>query len=79
MEYRVYHSLERRGRATRSRGTPLKRGYAPPRCTLDSAILREFFTEKWLELKIFKGRTKVEELRQLFPQFLSLRPPLKTL
>ena len=35
------------------------------------------FLEKRLELKSLKGWTKAEELRQLLPQLLSLRPPLK--
>ena len=37
------------------------------------------FPEKRLELKSLKGGTKAEELRQLLPQLLSLRPPLKAL
>jgi hypothetical protein len=37
------------------------------------------FPEKRLELNSLKGQTKAEELRQLLPQFLSLRPSLKAL
>jgi hypothetical protein len=53
-----------------------KRGFVSSRCTLGSAVFREFFSVKRLELKSLKGRTKAEELGTRGPQFLSLRPPL---
>ena len=56
-----------------------KRGSVPPRCPLGSAILREFFSEKRLELKSLRGQTKAEELVAPCPKLLSLRLSLKAL
>ena len=65
--------------APRGDGPSLKRGSVPPRCTLGSAVLPEFFPEKRLDLTSFKGRTKAEELESPVSELLSFRPPLKAL
>jgi hypothetical protein len=57
----------------------LREGPSPPRCTLGSAVLTEFFPEKRLELKSLRGWTKAEELGDSVLKLVSLRPSLKIL